>query len=84
MDIQFQTGQAEAVVTLLDEFRGFDAKGYFTLNHSLLTGMTASFVTYMVILVQFKQSESSTNYECRPNSTCIQWMTIDSVFNHYM
>ena len=72
LDIQFQTGQAEAVITLLDEFKGFDAKGYFTLNHSLLTGMTANFVTYLVILVQFKQSESSTNHECSQNSTCIQ------------
>ena len=52
LDIQFQTGQAEAVITLLDHFKGFDAKGYFTLNHSLLTGMTANFVTYLVILVQ--------------------------------
>ena len=72
LDIQFQTGQAETVITLLDEFKGFDAKGYFTLNHSLLTGMTANFMTYLVILVQFKQSESSTNDECSQNSTCIQ------------
>ncbi len=72
LDIQFQTGQAEAVITLLDEFKGFDAKGYFTLNHSLLTGMTANFVTYLVILVQFKQSESSTNDESRQNSTYMQ------------
>ena len=72
LDIQFQSGQAEAVITLLDEFKGFDAKGYFTLNHSLLTGMTANFVTYLVILVQFKQSESSTDNECRQNSTYIQ------------
>ena len=69
LDIQFQTGQSEAVIALLDEFKGFDAKGYFTLNHSLLTGMTANFVTYLVILVQFKQSESSTNDECMQNST---------------
>ena len=69
LDIQFQTGQSEAVIALLDEFKGFDAKGYFTLNHSLLTGMTACFVTYLVILVQFKQSESSTNDECMQNST---------------
>ena len=63
LDIQFQTGQAEAVISLLEEFKGFNAKGFFTLNHSLLTGMTANFVTYLVILVQFKQSESSGNAE---------------------
>ena len=72
LDIQFQTGQTEAVITLLDEFKGFDAKGYFTLNHSLLTGITASFVTYMVILVQFKQSESNTNYKRGQNYTYLQ------------
>ena len=72
LDIQFQTGQSEAVIALLDEFKGFDAKGYFTLNHSLLTGMTACFITYLVILVQFKQSESSTNDEHRQNSTYMQ------------
>ena len=59
LDIQFQTGQSEAVTSLLEEFKGFHAKGFFTLNHSLLTGMTANFVTYLVILVQFKQSEPS-------------------------
>ena len=69
LDIQFQTGKSEAVIALLDEFKGFDAKGYFTLNHSLLTGMTANFVTYLVILVQFKQSEYD---ESRQNSTHIQ------------
>ena len=70
LDIQFQTAQSEAVITLLDEFKGFDAKGYFTLNHSLLTGMTANFVTYLVILVQFKQSEYYDG--SRQNSTHIQ------------
>ena len=59
LDIQFQTGQSEGVTSLLEEFKGFNAKGFFTLNHSLLTGMTANFVTYLVILVQFKQTEPS-------------------------
>ena len=38
------------------KFKGFDANGYFTLNHSMLTGMIANMVTYLVILVQFRQS----------------------------
>ena len=42
---------------ILDDFKGFDGNGFFTLNHSLLTGMTGNFVTLMVILIQFKQSE---------------------------
>ena len=46
------------ICTLLDEFKGFDCNGFFTLNHSMLTAMTASFFTFMVILIQFKQSEN--------------------------
>ena len=51
--------QAEDIIQELDEFKGFDANGYFTLNHSLLTAMTTNFATFLVILVQFKQSEKS-------------------------
>ena len=56
LNIEFETGQSNSVCLLLDDFQGFDADGYFTLNHSLLTGMTTTFVTFLVILVQFKQS----------------------------
>ena len=59
LNTEFQTGKSNSVCLLLDEFRGFDANGYFTLNHSLLTNLTTNFVTFLVILVQFKQSESS-------------------------
>ena len=46
------------ICSLLDEFHGFDGNGFFTLNHSLLTGMAGSFFTFIVILIQFKQSEN--------------------------
>ena len=58
-NIQFQNGEADATLTLLDEFKGFNANGYFTLNHSLLTSLTSSFICFFVILIQFKQSESN-------------------------
>ena len=48
----------EILYLSLGEFQGFDGNGYFTLNNSLLTGMVASFTTYLVILIQFKQSEN--------------------------
>ena len=48
----------EILYLALGEFQGFDGNGYFTLNNSLLTGMVASFTTYLVILIQFKQSEN--------------------------
>ena len=59
LDIQFQNGEADAILILLDEFKGFNANGYFTLNKSLLTSMTSNFLCFFVILIQFKQSESN-------------------------
>ena len=45
----------------LDEFRGFDGNGYFTLGKSLLKNLLSFIVTYFVILLQFRLSQSSTN-----------------------
>ena len=41
------------ICSLLDEFKGFDGLGFFTLNHSLLTGMLGNFVNFLVMLFQF-------------------------------
>ena len=60
MNVELNTNQAQQQIIVsnsLSKFRGFDANGYFTLNHSMVTGMIASIVTYLVILVQFRQSE---------------------------
>ena len=51
-----QSLQLNTVCNRLLKFKGFDANGYFSLNHSMLTGMIANMVTYLVILVQFRQS----------------------------
>ena len=51
-----QSPQQNTICNRLLKFKGFDANGYFTLNHSMLTGMIANMVTYLVILVQFRQS----------------------------
>ena len=56
---QLSECQTDSISSLLEKFQGFSANGYFTVNHSLLTGMTANFVTYMVILIQFQQSTST-------------------------
>ena len=37
---QIESTDAETICSQLEKFGGFDAKGYFTLNHSLVTGMT--------------------------------------------
>ena len=41
------------ICSLLDEFKGFDANGFFILNHSLLTSYAVNFLTFIVILMQF-------------------------------
>ena len=56
---QYQTNQLDCVSFMLDDFKGFDANGFFILNHSMLTGMITNFTTFLVILVQFNQSETS-------------------------
>ena len=43
----------------LAEFQGFHGNNYFVLGKPLLTSITANFITYLIILVQFKVSESS-------------------------
>ena len=47
------------IVSGLDGFQGFHGNGYFTLGKELLTSIVANFVTYLIILVQFKVSEMS-------------------------
>ncbi len=46
------------IIHRLDSFDGFDASGYFKVDKSLLTSVLANFVTYFIILIQFKASGS--------------------------
>ena len=57
VDFKMVNAEIETIYGLLDKFKGFNANGYFVVNSSLLTGMVANFVTYSVILIQFRQSE---------------------------
>ena len=43
-----------AIAHLLDSFKGFDCNGFFSLGRPLLTSVTSNFVTYLIILIQFK------------------------------
>ena len=45
------------ITNKLAEFQGFDANGYATLGKPLLTSVFATFITYLIILIQFKISE---------------------------
>ena len=51
-----ESQQQNAVCNLLSKFKGFDANGYFVLNHSMLTAMITIGITYVVILIQFRFS----------------------------
>ena len=44
------------LISLLDEFKGFDANGYATLGKPLLSSIFANFITYVIILIQFRIS----------------------------
>ena len=44
------------LINKLAEFQGFDAFGYATLGKPLLTSVFANFITYLIILIQFKIS----------------------------
>jgi hypothetical protein len=44
------------LINKLAEFQGFDAYGYATLGKPLLTSVFANFITYLIILIQFKIS----------------------------
>ena len=57
-ELTYTTGQDNSnyICTLLDEFKGFNANGFFTLNHSLLCGMFVNFLTFLVIVVDIALS----------------------------
>ena len=44
------------LINKVAEFQGLDANGYVTLGKPLLTSIFASFITYLIILVQFEIS----------------------------
>ena len=44
----------EIVLYSVDNFNGFDGWGYFKINKSLLATITGNFMTYFIILIDFK------------------------------
>ena len=41
----------------LENFNGFDGKNFFTWNKSFWTAVITNFLTYFIILVQFKETD---------------------------
>ena len=51
--------EKQAVYLRLDSFKGFHALNFFVVRNSLLTGLASNFVTYVILLVQFKITQMS-------------------------
>ena len=41
----------------INSFDGFNASGFFTLGKPNLTSIVANFITFIIVLIQFNQSE---------------------------
>ena len=46
------------VLDKMEKFHGFEACGFITLGKPLLSSLFSNFITYLIILLQFKISES--------------------------
>ena len=44
-------------VKQLEKYDGFDGKNFFTWNKSFITTIISTFLTYFIILIQFKDAE---------------------------
>ena len=53
--------QKKRIILGFEQFEGFHGNGYFTLGKSLLTSVVANFITYLIILIQFKITETSSS-----------------------
>ena len=49
----------QSLMHQLDEMKGLDGLGFFHLGKPLLTSISANFVTYLIVLIQFKITEVS-------------------------
>ena len=52
------TNENWKVITIqrINSFEGFDGYGFFTLGRSHLTSVVSNFITFIIVLIQFKQS----------------------------
>ena len=52
------------VLRKLRSFKGFSILSFFTVRRSILTSIMAHFITYLIVLLQFKVSEFDTSGSC--------------------
>ena len=73
MNVDSKSDETAMVCNFLARFQGFNANGYFDVNHSLLTGMTANFVTYLVIMIVGEDVKKDLHtYICGTESNSVQ------------
>ena len=54
---ELKSDKKEQIIEKINSFQGFNACGFFTLGKPLLTSIIANFITYMIVLIQFKMAE---------------------------
>ena len=54
---QYAKDVQNLLIKRFEEFKGFGGCGYFHLGKSLLTATLTNFVTYLIVLIQFRISE---------------------------
>ena len=55
---ELKIDKKEQIIEKINSFKGFNACGFFTLGKPLLTSIIANFITYMIVLIQFKMAEN--------------------------
>ena len=54
---KLKSDKKDQIIEKINSFQGFNACGFFTLGKPLLTSIIANFITYMIVLIQFKMAE---------------------------
>ena len=53
---KLKSDKKDQMIEKINSFQGFNACGFFTLGKPLLTSIIANFITYMIVLIQFKMA----------------------------
>ena len=54
---ELKTDEKDRIIEKINSFQGFDACRFFTLGKPLLTSIVANFMTYIIVLIQFKTAK---------------------------
>ena len=54
---ELKSDKKDQIIEKINSFQGFNANGFFTIGKPLLTSITTNFITYMIVLIQFKMAE---------------------------